>query len=45
VADQTVIPYNGTVAITGGVIEMPQGTAGGVFAAGHVVDIVAYGTL
>jgi len=43
--DQTVIPYNGTLSTTGGVVELPQGTAGGVFAANHILDVTAFGTV
>jgi len=43
-ADNTTVAYNGTVTVTGGVIELTLGTAGGVFAAGNILEATVYGT-
>jgi hypothetical protein len=43
-ADSTPVAYNGTITATGGVIELTLGTAGGVFAAGNILDATVYGT-
>jgi hypothetical protein len=37
------IDYNGTVTVAGGVLDLPQGTAAGVWAAGTVVEVLALG--
>jgi hypothetical protein len=37
------IDYNGAATMSGGVIEVPQGTAAGVWAAATVLEVVAFG--
>lgn len=43
-ANQTPLPYNGAATVTGGVIEFSLGSAGGILAAGNILEITAYGT-
>jgi hypothetical protein len=44
-ADNTTDNYNGTPVVTGGILEFPQGTAAGVFAANNVLELTIFGTL
>jgi hypothetical protein len=43
--DLTPDNYNAAPQITGGIIELPQGTASGIFNANNIVELLVFGTL